>query len=88
VAGMASQDRGDREGALRRSYVTASSCAGVELVAVPLSRVSSCSFEGRDREEVGSWWHSVTESHRPSRTAPTQHWRWLHSAGRSNNAGI
>jgi hypothetical protein len=37
------------------SYVTASSWAGVELVAVPLSRVSPSSFEGRDVEEVREW---------------------------------
>jgi hypothetical protein len=29
--------------------------AGVELVAVPLSRVSPSSFEGRDVEEIREW---------------------------------
>jgi hypothetical protein len=45
---------GDGEDALRRSYITASSRAGVELVVVPLSRVSSSSEE-RDMEEVREW---------------------------------
>jgi hypothetical protein len=62
VLGMVAQWRGwphrtggDREDLLHRPYVTASSWAGVELVVVPLSRVPSSSFEGRDMEEVREW---------------------------------
>jgi hypothetical protein len=43
---------GDGGDALYRPYITASSQVGVELVVVPLSRVSSSFFEGRDMEEV------------------------------------
>jgi hypothetical protein len=59
VPGMAAQWRGwphraggDREDAPRQPYVTASSRASAELVAVPLSRMSPSSFEGHDVEEV------------------------------------
>jgi hypothetical protein len=50
VVGMAAQDRGCPP-ALRHDVVR----AGSELVAVPLSRVPSSSFEGRDVEEVWEW---------------------------------
>jgi hypothetical protein len=42
--------RGDREDVPRRPYATASSRESAELVAVPLSRVLSSSFEGHDME--------------------------------------
>jgi hypothetical protein len=65
---------GDREDVLRRPYVMASSWASVESVVIPLSRVSSSSFEGRNVEEVQEWaasCHGMTPAFPHStRTAP------------------